>query len=212
VKTYPAIPQSAPDFFADPGDIDWKRPYSQSANGNDTRSSACKKKYNELLVEWRRLSSDTSIEWAKQLEDKLEGNGAVDDFLEWMKEQLRPEDDVPDFDRLDPGTFERLLAHANWKDGDKASQLITSRLWYGKVNKQPEFVIGWVHPENGWAEEGLLALRLNAHDLSPKETDYGLCYDLQIEALLPHIFVGMRYLPDSGQASPVDKCLLLLGE
>ena len=64
-------------------------------------------------MEWRRLSSDTSIEWAKQLEDKLEENVAVDDFLEWMKEQLRPEVDVPDFDRLDPGNFERLLAHAN---------------------------------------------------------------------------------------------------
>ncbi|KAF2432579.1 hypothetical protein EJ08DRAFT_677469 [Tothia fuscella] len=178
------------------------------------KSQDCQEKYNDLLEEWRKQTTNSSVEWMHQLNDRLGGRSHADDFLDWLKEQIRPNrpGTIPyDSVRLLPKDFAKKLKLANWEVGDRASDLVTGRLWYGNVSPEPEFILGWAHPQEGWHHEGLIGLRLNAHDLNLEETDPSVLGDHPIETLLPHIFFGMRYTPITNQGSAVDKCFLLLG-
>lgn len=178
------------------------------SNAEDTeqlrvRSPAHLTKYVELVREKESLSLYEFAKWTADLDEQLKGNGNVEDFFEWMKESLEPH--RPDYSSTTPEQFRRLLLQANWRNDDSASQIVTGRLWYGNSSQHPDAYIGRY-------KDCVLGLRLKANFFSPQETDAALCVLLEVETLLPHIFLAMQYSSTSSEEeSLAPTSMLLLG-
>ena len=147
--------------------------------------------YEQLLKEWNGLSIDDSQRWTQGLKQRLGSVKDVDDFFDWRRNRILLK--RPDFDRLAPRDFAKLLGKAKWTPDDLATQIVTGRLWYGSIGDKVDYFLGW---DQSSGESGILCLKLNAHILDLKETEFDLCVELGISTLLPHMFVGVRYQLD----------------
>lgn len=112
-------------------------------------SKVCQESHNKSRPISKRFKSAQGQGKKNNYYIHLPSPGDISEFLQWMEAELNPGNDRPDFKHLIPPNHIRYLSQANWIENDKASQIVIGRLWYGKLNEEPEVFLGWISPDEG---------------------------------------------------------------
>lgn len=140
--------------------------------------STKEKDFKSLFDEQDKIPMEDYGSWLSEIE-KRKGKEYLDAYIKWIE---RPDPRLPNYENMSDLDCLDMLTHADWSDGDEASQLVKGRLWFGNIHADPEYRLRG-HYGNP------LAVRLNGHALRPAPTDEVVPGSV----VLPPLYAQIRY-------------------